>query len=198
MPRVFLVRHAAHGLLGKVLAGRMPGVSLSDDGRRQAERLAGHFAESAAPQRILSSPRERCLETAAPIATRCGLLVEADAALDEIDCGDWTGLRFEEIARDPAFQTWNRQRGAAAVPGGEAAAAVAARTMALLGALAEDEREPVVVVTHADGIKFAVLSLLGASLDVHDRIDIEPASITTVDLWRGGGKVVRSNQQVTA
>ena len=68
--------------------------------------------------------------------------------------------------------------------------------MSLIERRSEDDGEPAVMVTHSDVIKTLVLTLLEASLDRHDRLEIEPGSITTVDLWAGGGKIVRSNQVV--
>ena len=69
---VILVRHAAHGLLGRVLAGRMPGVGLSPEGHAQAAALADALAGT--PVRaVLTSPLQRTMETAVPIASRHGL-----------------------------------------------------------------------------------------------------------------------------
>ncbi|MCW6507186.1 histidine phosphatase family protein [Lichenifustis flavocetrariae] len=196
MTRVFLVRHGTHDVVGKVLAGRMPGVSLSAEGHRQAVALADHFA-GAQIRAVWSSPLERCQQTAAPIAQRHGLRVELSEALIEIDCGEWTGKSFEVLTGDPRWRAWNAERGQAAVPGGETAAAVCARVMGLLQKLMNDGGGATILVTHSDIIKFAMLGLLGAALDVHDRLEIDPASVTTLDLWHGGGKIVRSNQIVS-
>ena len=40
----FLVRHAAHELVDRVLCGRMPGVNLGEEGRAQAHRVAKRLA----------------------------------------------------------------------------------------------------------------------------------------------------------
>lgn len=192
MTRLYLVRHGTHGLVGKVLAGRMPGVSLSDEGHAQAERLAAHFADEKIGV-VLSSPLERCQETAAPIAARQGGQVTIEPALTELHCGRWTGQEFASLKDDPAWRRWNAERGQTTVPDGESIHTVQARVMGLLERLESVAGEPTILVTHSDVIKVAVLSLLGASLDLHDRIEIDPASITTLELWRGGGKIVRTN-----
>ncbi len=197
MTRLYLVRHGTHALVGKVLAGRMPGVSLSPEGQAQAERLAAHFAAESIGA-VLSSPLERCQETAAPIAARQGCPVAVEPALTELHCGRWTGQDFESLTQDPAWRLWNAERGQTAVPEGESIQAVEARVMGLLERLEATAGAPTILVTHSDVIKVAILSLLGASLDLHDRVEIDPASITTVELWRGGGKVVRSNAGVPA
>lgn len=195
MTRVYLVRHATHDLVGKALAGRSPGVHLGADGRRQATRLAAHFAGREI-MAIRTSPLERCRETAAPIAERLSLQVDADAALNEIDCGDWTGRTFEALARDPRWHAWNTERQRIAIPGGESSAAVQARIMEFLARLTG--RAPALLVSHSDVIKVVIATLLGAPLDRHDRLQIDPASITTLDLWEGGGKVVRMNEAAAA
>ena len=87
-----LVRHASHDLLGRVLVGRGP-VSLSAAGLREAEAVAAELAQ-AGLDAVASSPRERALRTAEPIASRCGLSVEVEAGLDELDLGSWTGAAW--------------------------------------------------------------------------------------------------------
>ena len=197
MARVLFVRHATHDLIGKALAGRMAGVSLSALGRQEADRLVERIAATPVG-RILCSPLQRCQETAAPVAARLGLPVETREALGEIDCGDWTGMSFEALAEDPRWHAWNDERGRTTIPGGESVHQVQARLMGLLESLSAAEGLPTLLVTHSDVIKVGILSLLGGALDWHDRLDIDPASITTVDLWPGGGKLVRSNETVPA
>lgn len=193
MTRAYLVRHGQHGLVDKALAGRMPGVHLTAEGLAQADRLAAFFAGRDVTT-VLSSPLERCQETAAPVADRLALPVTIEVDLIELDCGDWTGLSFDELDHDPRWAAWNGERARAAIPNGDTMAAVRDRVMRVIEGLAATSREPAVLVSHADVIKAALLTLLGAPLDRHDCLTIDPASITTVDLWPGGGKVVRMNE----
>lgn len=192
MSRLYLVRHGSHGLLGKVLAGRMTGVSLSEQGRREAQDLAGFFGTVGVAD-IQSSPLERCLETAEPIGRRLGLPVNANSALNEIDCGAWTGQSFDTLSQDHRWRQWNAERGRTVVPGGESVDSVRDRVMALVEVIQGGGAQPAIFVTHSDIIKVVLLTLLQAPHDLHDRLDIDPASVTTVDLWPGGGKLVRSN-----
>lgn len=197
MTRLYMVRHATHDLVGKALAGRTPGLPLSAEGRTQAARLARHFA--AVPlATVLSSPIERCVETATAIAVGKGMAVAVADSLNEIDCGEWTGQPFDTLADDPRWHSWNDERGRTGIPGGEEIAAVEARAMRLVRQFAAAEQEPVLLVTHSDVIKVVILALLGASPDVHGRLVIGCASITTLDLWDGGGKLLRLNQEVAA
>jgi len=182
-----LVRHAAHGLLGRVLAGRMPGVSLNEDGRAQALRLAGHFSKSPIVA-VVSGPLARAQETALPIAAALGLDVATDAGLDEIDFGDWTGMAFDALQGSVEWQTWNRFRGTAPTPGGETmleALARAFRTLAHLRRAHPDGE--VVLVSHQDVLKSLLVHSLGAPLDLVHRIELAPASRSIMRVFDDGG-----------
>ena len=182
-----LVRHAAHGLLGRVLAGRMPGVPLSNEGRAQAAALAATLA--ARPIRaVLSSPVQRAQETAAPIAARLGLPVLTDPGLDEIDFGAWTGATFDALDGQPAWDTWNRFRSFAPTPGGEAMAAAQARALAAVARAAADGGE-VVLVSHSDVLKAVLAHFLGMPLDLLHRIELAPASRSMLVLFEDVARV---------
>ena len=75
---------------------------------------------------------------------------------------------------------------------------VQARVMRVIEGFAARDQEPAILVSHSDVIKAVILTILGASLDHHDRLEIEPASVTTLDLWPGGGKIVRHNQTIAS
>ncbi|CAA9309769.1 MAG: hypothetical protein AVDCRST_MAG90-362, partial [uncultured Microvirga sp.] len=96
---VILVRHASHDRVGSVLCGRMPGVTLGEEGRREANVLADRFRNEAIAA-VITSPLERARETAEVIADRIGVPVTVDEALNEIDFGDWTGQSFDALDPD--------------------------------------------------------------------------------------------------
>jgi broad specificity phosphatase PhoE len=87
MIRILLIRHGTTDLLGRVLYGRMPGVHLNSAGVAQAHSLAQGLQARHQLTDVISSPMERALETAQPIAERQGLAVSADEAFTEIDFG---------------------------------------------------------------------------------------------------------------
>ncbi|RYB03012.1 histidine phosphatase family protein [Lichenibacterium ramalinae] len=194
MLTLLLVRHASHGLLGRVLAGRMAGVVLSAEGRAEAERLAEALAGRGIA-RILSSPLERTRETAAIVAARAGVAVETAEEINEIDCGAWTGADFAKLPDDPLWQRWNSERATCAMPDGEGMAAVQARALGLVGRLAATDRdETVALVTHSDVVKAVVMAALGLSLDRHDHLVVDPASVTTLHVYGDYMRVVRLNE----
>lgn len=192
---VYLVRHGTHDRLGHMLCGRMEGVGLSDAGWRQADALAGRF-RSQDLQAIYSSPLQRTRETAAPIAGATGLSVTTDADLLEIDFGDWTGRRFEDLGGDPLWEVWNRARTLARPPGGESMAEVQARLGRWLERVTRHPERRIAAVTHADVIKALIARILGFSLDQHDRLEVSPASVTTLVAGDWGAKVLSLNESL--
>ncbi len=188
--RVFLVRHGSHGDVGQRLTGHGPEGGLTPRGREEAAAAAETLATRGVAM-LYASPRRRTQETAAVIGARCGLAVTTAEALDEIDFGDWTGRRFEDLAGDPAWDRWNNARASAAPPGGETMAAAVARAVAFVEGIATG---PVACVSHCDVIRGVVAHYLGLSLDNLLRFEVAPASVTTLDLWPGGATVVEVNR----
>jgi probable phosphomutase (TIGR03848 family) len=189
MTRFLLVRHAAHDWLGKGMAGRMPDVSLNPWGREQAQALATRL-DGVPIDAIYSSPQPRTLQTAAAVAARRGLHVAVDAGFDEVDFGRWTGRTFEQLRTEPLWGSWVHRRSAATPPGGEPFAGVQLRARDTLERLARRHPEQAVVaVSHGDVIKALLAHFLGISLDHLERFDIDPASVSLVDLGADWSKV---------
>jgi broad specificity phosphatase PhoE len=195
---VFLVRHAAHGLVHAVLCGRMEGVHLSEEGRLQAAALARRLARER-PDALCTGPLARARETAEAIARATGLVPLVEAALDEMDFGTWSGQSFAALEVDPQWRRWNEARASSRPPGGESMAEAQRRILSWLEARRKRHPEGrVVAVTHAEVIKSALAGVLGLSLDAHARFDIAPAGLSAVALWEGGGKVLWMNEAVPA
>ena len=194
---IHLVRHCAHGDVGRVLTGRRPGVPLSDEGRAHAARVAEDIAARDSVAAIYASPRERTQETATIIADRLGLRVGTAAALDEVDFGDWTGRSFAELDGDAGWQHWNAARSLARAPNGEAMGEAVARAVAYLEAIAASAPVgPVMCVTHCDIIRGVIAHYLGLDLDRLLRFDVDPGSVSTLVVGDWGGKVTMMNRCV--
>ena len=193
----YLVRHAAHDNVGAFLAGRTPGIRLGADGRAQASRLGQRMLREQFDA-IHASPRERTQETAAAIvAARRPMPVHAAPELDEVDFGEWSGGTWEVLNQDPRWRNWNSVRSLARTPGGESMLDVQCRVLGLMERLmAEHPEGSVVLVSHADVIKSAVSYVLGLPIDAWPRLEIGPASITTVVLGEWGGKLITLNEVI--
>jgi broad specificity phosphatase PhoE len=190
-----LLRHGEHGLLGRVLAGRMPGVGMTERGRAeiaaQAERLAGEKIAA-----IYASPLQRTRETAEIVAERLGLPIGFRDDLIELDFGEWTGATFDSIRADPRWQAWSTQRSLATIPGGESMRAVQQRVVATVVELSERHpHETVLLVSHGDVIRSALVFLLGMPLDFYNRIEIGQGSISTVRIDASGIRILALNDR---
>jgi broad specificity phosphatase PhoE len=193
MITLVLIRHAAHDLLGRTLVGRGPEVPLSAAGAREAAALAERLAGSAV-RALYSSPRERARATAAPIAARLGLGVEIAPELDEIDFGAWTNRTFAELDTLEAWRRFNRCRSGTRCPDGESMLDVQARFLRLVERLSTAHTEDIVaLVSHGDVIRAALAHSLGVHLDLFQRLEISPASLSIVRVGSYGPEVLLVN-----
>lgn len=193
---LFLVRHGSHDRLGRILCGRMEGVVLSPHGEAEAQ-AAAHRLGRRSLAAVYSSPLQRTLQTAAPLAEARGVPVETDDDLCEVDVGDWTGLSFQDLAGRPEWRLWNEARSTTRPPRGETIGEVAARAARFIDrARARHPQGEVAAVTHSDVIKAALCQLLGLSFDRHDRLEVSPGSITTVIVGDWGAKLHQMNEVV--
>ena len=186
-----LVRHGAHGRLDRVLCGRMAGVGLSEEGAAQASRAAGLLA---GVQAVYASPLQRTRETAEALARALHAPLREDADLQEIDSGAWTGMSFDQLHGDPAWERWNTRRSLNRPPGGESLGEAQMRAARAIERIAAAHPEgAVAVVSHSDVIKSLLCLWLGIDLDLHHRLEISPASVSTAHLGDWGVKVARIN-----
>ena len=188
-----LLRHGEPAIFGR-LNGRLPGVGLSEKGRveaaTQARRLASEKIEA-----IYSSPMQRTRETAEIVAERFRLPIQYREDVIEIDYGEWTGLTFDQIRQDERWQLWSRSRSIATVPGGESWRQVQERVVGTLFDLQQTHPDGnVVVVSHGDVIRAALLFALGMPLDFYSRIEIAFASLSTIRFDNAGIRVSGLNE----
>jgi len=189
----FLIRHGSHDHLGRVLTGRMPGVSLNGKGVQEATRLAERLSRVGVTA-LYSSPMDRAVETARPLAETLRLPLRVDEAIQEIDFGEWMGRRFEELAPLPEWHRWNAYRSGSRAPGGESMLEVQARMVREMERLCgEHPGGRVALVGHSDPLKAAVAYFLGMPLDFLQRIEIEPGSVTTLELGEYAPRLVGLN-----
>lgn len=177
--RVLLIRHGINDYVkaGK-LAGRLPGVHLNAEGQAQATALAERLG-SAGIAAIYSSPLERTRETAAPLAERLGLPVQPCADLLESDCGEWAGQPIAELNQTDLWRQIQVCPSAARFPAGESMAEIQARMVRAIETLrAAHPGQTVAAVSHSDPIKLAVAFYVGLPLDLYQRLEIAPASIS--------------------
>jgi probable phosphoglycerate mutase len=163
----------------------------------EAEALAKKLSEQ--PVRgVYSSPLERAIETAEPIARALRLEVIPRPGLIETDYGEWQGKSLRGLAR---LKVWRAVLGMPSrfrFPGGETFADAQHRIQQEIEELRtrHDPKEIIVCVTHADPIKLAVAYYLGLPLDLFQRLTISPASITTLHLDEFGNRLLTMNYEM--
>jgi probable phosphomutase (TIGR03848 family) len=189
MATVILLRHGrTTANAGGTLAGRLPGVRLDETGQAQA-RLAGERLASLTLAAVVSSPLERCRETADAVlgqqpAAAPPLLL--DDGLAECDYGEWQGRALKDLAQEPLWRTVQGQPSAATFPGGESMRAMQTRAVEAVrrhDAAVEAEHGPGAVwvaVSHGDLIKAVLADALGLHLDLFQRLHVDPASLSLV------------------
>jgi probable phosphomutase (TIGR03848 family) len=193
MTVLYLVRHGVTSHTGHKLSGWMPGIHLSDEGRREAEAAAAGL-EKLKFGAVYSSPIERCFETAEIVAEphRVEVLVRED--LGEVDYGAWTDRSFKMLRRTKLWGRVQRWPSGVRFPDGESLREVQARSVAALEDIcSEHPRRSVCVVSHADVIRLVVAHYLGVHIDLFQRISIGPGSITILAVGDDGPKVVAVN-----
>lgn len=187
---LLLVRHGMTDATGPRLAGRAEGVHLNDTGRVQAAHLASRLS-GIVPAALVSSPLERCRETAEAVAEQLDTELTVDERFLECDYGTWTGRSLSELAEDPMWGVVQSHPSAARFPGGEALAAASARAVEAVRdwndrlLQAGPATPPVYVVcSHGDIIKAIVADALGMHLDLFQRLRVDPCSVTSITYTR--------------
>lgn len=179
---VLLVRHgqSTFNVEGR-LPGQLPGVPLTDEGRRQAHRAAVALS-GLRLDTVVSSPLERAVETARIIARGWALDVREDARLMDTDVGGWAGRKIGDIAKDDPNWGAFLKTPTEPPPGVESMDVVQARATAVIEALRGDTTagENVVVVAHADIIKLIVARYTGITVAGALALHITNASITAL------------------
>ena len=182
MTTVLLVRHGLTEANGSgILAGWTAGVGLAEKGREQVATLNQRLADLPVAA-VISSPLERCQQTAAAIADgREGMTVDTDERLGECRYGDWEGQSLKVLAKDPLWKVVQAHPSAARFPGGEALRDTQARAVQAI----RDHNAALgdvtwVAVSHGDVIKAILADALGMHLDMFQRIQVDPASVSVI------------------
>ncbi len=197
MPTVILLRHGrTTANTGGVLAGWTPGVLLDERGVEQVGAVAQRLAQVPLAA-IVSSPLERCRQTAEAVAAGRELTVQDDDRLGEARYGDWTGRTLKELVKEPMWKVVQQHPSAAVFPGpeGEGLAQTQARAVAAVrswnAALPPDAVW--LACSHGDVIKSILADALGLHLDQFQRIVVDPASISVVTYTETRPFVLRIN-----
>lgn len=155
---VTLIRH---GLTEWNVSGRFQGqtdLPLSEDGRRQARRLARRMARIRDADLVVASPLVRAHETARLAFP--GREIALDERLMELHFGLFEGGTMEENRARPEWDVWIADPYGRCAPEGESYGQLRERAVAWFDALPEDAAH-VVAVSHSGTIQMILAHVLG-------------------------------------
>jgi probable phosphoglycerate mutase len=189
-----LVRHGMTDEIGQVLSG-WGDVALNAQGTVAVQALAARLA-SVRLSALYTSPLARARQTAALIAAPHRLTPVVEPGVGEVRYGAFTGRSFDALHAAPGWSRWNAFRSGARIPDGETMIEVQARVVAALLRMRDAHGGGnVVVVSHGDAIKAAVGYVLGSPIDLMLRLEVEPASVTELELRDDGARVLGVNRR---
>lgn len=198
MTTVLLVRHGkSTANTAGLLAGWTPGIHLDEDGRAQVDGLAERLRPVPLAA-VVSSPLERCRETAAALTEGRGSLeVSDDDRLGECWYGEWNGQPLDKLAKQDLWHVVQRHPSGAVFPGesGEALRDTQHRAVSAVRSwnarLGEDATYA--VCSHGDVLKAVIADAMGMHLDFFQRIEVGPASLTVIRYTRLRPFLIRLN-----
>jgi probable phosphomutase (TIGR03848 family) len=199
MPVILLIRHGENDYVKKNrLAGRIAGVHLNAKGYDQARALAEKLGE-APVKAIYSSPLERAMETALPLAQALGQEVQQRDGLVEVDFGEWQDQRLKALSRTKLWKVVQGLPSRMRFPGGETFAEAQQRICREIEAIARqyEPKDLVVCVSHSDPIKLAIAYFIGLPLDMFQRLSVAPASISTLYLGETESRLLSLNNEIS-
>ena len=184
--------------MNSVLLGRSVDEPLDERGEGQARFVAQRLLKS--PQLIVeSSPRRRARHTAGIIASARDTTVRIVPQMDDVDYGRWSGQTFEALLKDPQWRRWNKYRRVSRTPAGDSIRDAQDRVLAHFRKLEQlVEEETIVIVTHAEVIRSAVLLALQAPIDDYYRFEIGPASLTRLTVEGSQLRLDSVNERIAA
>ena len=191
MTIIYLVRHGTTDLVGKMLCGTTPGISLNDEGRRQASKTAQYLAQLTI-KALFCSPIQRAVETADIIGHQLGLTAVQKEFLSEINFGDLQGTDAFLLRALPFWQQFIQDPSDVTFPNGDSVVAVQERASAGLASLAAqfEEQEEIVCVAQGEVILLAIADFIGLPLREMHHLTIDTACITRLE-WFGDRKKLR-------
>jgi len=194
MPTLLLIRHGENDYLKKnKLPGRIPGIQLNIRGQEQAAEIARTLSQLPI-KAIYSSPLERAVETAKPLAMSLGLGIQLRPDLTDTDVGQWAGRSWRVLGRTRLWKVIQKTPSQFQFPGGETFVQTQQRVVSTLDAIASTHSDELIaVVFHADPIKLAVAYYLGLSLDNFQRLTVHTGSVTIMKMDASGAKLFALN-----
>jgi probable phosphoglycerate mutase len=195
MTLILLIRHGETDWVRKRLQSRLPGIDLNETGRKQALEVA-EALEGLPIKAIYSSPIERAMQTAQPLADRKGLPVEIHPGLIEMDYGIFAGKTFKQLWRMKAWKKMADPDNTEPFPGGDSIASATERIIKAIDDIAKrwQERDMVACFTHADQVRLTLAHYLRMPEGDFHRLEASTCSVSIIKVWEDKSLVIQMNQ----
>lgn len=198
MSRIFLLRHA-HSVANDagILAGQLPGISLSAKGREQSLGLVERIgAVNFASVRV--SPMQRCQETIDPwLQSKFGSGIDdylLDDQIIEMDYGKWSGKKLSKLSKEKLWKEIQKNPSKVTFPDGEKFTSMQKRAIRSLDTVSQEKKSSNhLLVSHGDVIKAMIAHLLKMKLDNFQSLIVDPASITVIDFDGESARLIAYN-----
>jgi len=198
MPILLLIRHGENDYVkSSKMAGRLPGVRLNEKGQKQARALT-EALENIPLKAVYSSPLERAMETARPIAESHKLKIVEEPGLMDTDIGKWQGRSWRVLGLTKAWKIVQNAPSRFRFPEGESFVEAQTRCATALEKIIKKYNKPkdiVAIVFHADPIRMAVAHFLGMPLDHFQRLSCDTGSLTMLRASESRATLVKLNQR---
>lgn len=188
MPNLFFMRHVESSANKDRILASQTDVSVTPGGMQNAFDIAREFLADFKIEAIITSPQLRACQTANPFEKMSNIKAEIDKTVSEQHFGRFTGMSYDDVRLDPAYEKdvskrWNW------VPegGGESYKMLASRVVRFFDRfLTEDIESNILIVTHAVTLRI-IKALLEDSLPEFPEKIANNGEIWQVD-FKGLGK----------
>lgn len=196
MTKLLLIRHGDTEYVDEALAGRIDS-PLNAEGIEQSHRIAKTLKHLSI-EAIYASPLKRTQQTAQPIAKFLNLNVKINHEMNQVNFGEWQGLSFDELIQDSNWKIFQENPALAKIPGGEDGFIVRERvSAAILELIAKHPQNAIIAIfSHGSIIRHTISHYIGLPLENLNQIRIAPASISTLAINNGVGKLLHLNQEI--
>jgi broad specificity phosphatase PhoE len=179
MTTILLIRHGDNESLSKYLPGHLTGIHLNEAGKTQALLVADSLKDAQITS-IISSPLERAVETATPLAEKLNLSVDIQKGFIEMNTGSWTGKNFTEIKEDPVWKKLRDDPENHTFPDGETFADAQMRLWDALKNTIDihDDNATIAIFSHSDCIKLLLAKAMDAPMRRYYSFSVDPASLS--------------------
>lgn len=191
---LYLVRHGQTQYnIEHRLPGQLAGVSLTDEGRKQAQQLGESLTDMPLTT-IVTSPLERALQTAEYVRGSRDIPLREEPRLMDTNVGRWAGQVISDLDKNEPEWLSFRRRPTHPPPGIEGFYEVLQRIIAVSEEVRHDESlgDAIMLVAHADVVKLLIAHYMRLPIEGVPWLHIANASVTTLTFMGDHGPTMEA------